>query len=365
MAMPPRRQLRPLLLLALLPTSSTYAPTAAGSRRLPSARPIVVAERTWSCTALAHRPSALAVPPRRRMGTVVSQEVATAQAVATTEIRRGSGDFPASSSIDSGEMLTSTSLRAAATKRKGRLHTAESRAKISAANKGRQPWNTGRAHSEETRQRIAEGTRRAAQKRAEEKRLAREKLQREDPKAYARMVAEEAEAAAKLDAARKEREREKRKRRAEKAKEVIPSRPSPAAAFVHALQDPPCLGSRCTCPLPSRDLARSAVQVRRLKALEREAELQEQVRRGELDPAAANRVRRGRMTTASGGRVNFTFSAESRRKISQSLRKRWEHGADGRRPVRLRPTSTSTPLSPSPHAGGRTLTTAGVVGTSR
>eukprot|EP00741_Cyanophora_paradoxa_P016310 tig00020911_g15748.t2 len=43
-------------------------------------------------------------------------------------------------------------------------HTDESKAKISAANKGKTPWNKGRKHSEETKRKIAEATRAAMQK---------------------------------------------------------------------------------------------------------------------------------------------------------------------------------------------------------
>lgn len=49
----------------------------------------------------------------------------------------------------------------------GRPHTASSKAKISAANKGKVPWNKGGSHSEETRRKIAEGARRNALKRKE------------------------------------------------------------------------------------------------------------------------------------------------------------------------------------------------------
>jgi hypothetical protein len=49
----------------------------------------------------------------------------------------------------------------------GRPHTAESRAKISAANKGKLPWNKGRGHSEETKARIREATTVAMRKRRE------------------------------------------------------------------------------------------------------------------------------------------------------------------------------------------------------
>ena len=40
----------------------------------------------------------------------------------------------------------------------GHAHSDESKAKISAANKGKVPWNLGRQHSEETKRRIAEAT---------------------------------------------------------------------------------------------------------------------------------------------------------------------------------------------------------------
>ena len=47
----------------------------------------------------------------------------------------------------------------------GHPHSDESRAKISAANKGKVPWNVGKKHSEETRLRIAEKTKEAMLKR--------------------------------------------------------------------------------------------------------------------------------------------------------------------------------------------------------
>ena len=47
----------------------------------------------------------------------------------------------------------------------GRPHTVASKAKISAANKGKKPWNVGVGHSEETRRKIAEGARNAARRR--------------------------------------------------------------------------------------------------------------------------------------------------------------------------------------------------------
>mmetsp|Transcript_12987 Transcript_12987/g.19544 ORF Transcript_12987/g.19544 Transcript_12987/m.19544 type:complete len:573 (-) Transcript_12987:22-1740(-) len=50
-----------------------------------------------------------------------------------------------------------------------RLHTSESKAKISAANKGKLPWNAGKQHSEETKRRIAEKTRESIMKKKLEK----------------------------------------------------------------------------------------------------------------------------------------------------------------------------------------------------
>ncbi|KAJ1461433.1 hypothetical protein M885DRAFT_507427 [Pelagophyceae sp. CCMP2097] len=52
-------------------------------------------------------------------------------------------------------------LRGAAASNVGRPHTTESRARISAANKGKTPWNKGKSHTEETRIKIAAATRSA------------------------------------------------------------------------------------------------------------------------------------------------------------------------------------------------------------
>lgn len=51
----------------------------------------------------------------------------------------------------------------------GRPHTAESRAKISAANKGKTPWNQGKRHSEATKARIRERTKLAMEQRRRQK----------------------------------------------------------------------------------------------------------------------------------------------------------------------------------------------------
>ena len=53
--------------------------------------------------------------------------------------------------------------------RLGRPHTPESRAKISAANAGKVPWNKGGSHSEETKLKIAEAAKRNAVRRREAK----------------------------------------------------------------------------------------------------------------------------------------------------------------------------------------------------
>ena len=95
----------------------------------------------------------------------------------------------------------------------GYLHTDESRAKISAANKGRTPWNMGKQHSEETRRRIAEGTRRAMQLRKERE---REAMRLNDPARYAELLANETAAAdrARLQAARREEQKLRKEARA-------------------------------------------------------------------------------------------------------------------------------------------------------
>ena len=84
----------------------------------------------------------------------------------------------------------------------GHPHTLESRLKISAANKGKVPWNVGKKHSEETKRKIAEATRAAYLRRKAEQ---EQRMQEEDPEGYAAMIAKrEAEA---------ERERERKARR--------------------------------------------------------------------------------------------------------------------------------------------------------
>eukprot|EP00559_Dactyliosolen_fragilissimus_P004205 CAMPEP_0184865662 /NCGR_PEP_ID=MMETSP0580-20130426/18782_1 /TAXON_ID=1118495 /ORGANISM="Dactyliosolen fragilissimus" /LENGTH=510 /DNA_ID=CAMNT_0027364949 /DNA_START=586 /DNA_END=2115 /DNA_ORIENTATION=- len=71
----------------------------------------------------------------------------------STEISKQEDDISSSSSPHPPE-------RPIATDAGGYTHTSASRAKISAANKGKTPWNKGKARSEETKARIAEGVRR-------------------------------------------------------------------------------------------------------------------------------------------------------------------------------------------------------------
>jgi len=54
---------------------------------------------------------------------------------------------------------------------KGHAHTEESKAKISAANKGKTPWNKGRKHSPETLEKIRQKTKEAMRKKKEKKAL--------------------------------------------------------------------------------------------------------------------------------------------------------------------------------------------------
>ena len=61
------------------------------------------------------------------------------------------------------EALTTTDMETSS-----KTHSDAARAKISAANKGRVPWNVGKQHSEETKRRIAEKTREAMLRRKQQ-----------------------------------------------------------------------------------------------------------------------------------------------------------------------------------------------------
>ena len=211
-----------------------------------------------------------------------------------------------SSKSSSSSMAEATRDAAPVTAAGGHPHTAESRAKISAANKGKVPWNQGKKHSEETRRRIAEGTRRAIERKAELARVERERLRREEPEVWAQLVAE---AAAKAVA------------KAEKM-EVLRERKNGAA---------------------EKAAAKAERAARR------------------ADGTSKPRVRRARASTLpGGGRVNFTFTEESKAKISASLKA-------VRQLLSIRPPLTIPPLLPCcclvslpahPEVGGSTLRSA-------
>ncbi len=160
--------------------------------------------------------------------------------------------------------------------RGSRTHTPESRAKISAANKGRKPWNLGKRHTPETIQRIAEGSRRAAQRKYArldaERALERERLRIEDPEAYVERVKQEERKHRRLMRRRANHALRREKRVAEGANGTSAASGAPA-------------------PRPARAVRKSRA-----------------------------------MPNASTGRrgVNFTFTAESRAKISAALRERWK-----------------------------------------
>lgn len=69
------------------------------------------------------------------------------------------------SSIKESTSIEGKEAKVIITEAGGRPHTVESRARISAANKGKKPWNVGVGHSEETKRKIAEGARNAARRR--------------------------------------------------------------------------------------------------------------------------------------------------------------------------------------------------------
>ena len=165
-------------------------------------------------------------------------------------------------------------------KRVGRPHTPISRARISAANKGRVPWNAGRKHSDETRRRIAEGTRVAIKRKHEAHRAELLRLRDEEPDAYAKLLA----AAAKAAVRRVEAEHSRNER---------------------------------------RRVARLAVRRR------------EKARAAAEAAAHGTPVPLARPARVGGRRANFTFTAESRAKISASLKTLWQDPAYRERRKRL------------------------------
>jgi len=145
----------------------------------------------------------------------------------------------------------------------GYSHTKASRAKISAANKGKTPWNKGKARSPEVKARIAAGVR------ARNRQVFLQKL--ED------MGITEEEYEAKKKEERRIKEAERRSRRTANG------------------------GYR-----PTEETKKKISRI--LKEKHAKGEVKQ---RAKLDP---NKVRRG-----------FTHSEETRRKISESLKKRWQN----------------------------------------
>eukprot|EP00967_Tisochrysis_lutea_P128933 scaffold221232_cov31-Tisochrysis_lutea.AAC.1 len=165
----------------------------------------------------------------------------------------------------------------------GRAHTAESRAKISAANKGKTPWNAGKKHSEETRRKIAEKTRAAM---------------------LARKVKAQAEFAEKLERARLE--------DPELYAEVRPCRT--------ASQPRPFRTHQITraAPVPRQMVANNS-----RKARPRRRSRPERATNGSSARARTASAAREESNATRRGRNNYTFSVESRARISASLRQRW------------------------------------------
>lgn len=144
----------------------------------------------------------------------------------------------------------------------GYSHTKASRAKISAANKGKTPWNKGKARSPEVKARIAAGVR------ARNRKVFLQKLE---------------------DMGMTEEEYEAKKREERRIKEAERR-------------------SRRTANGGYRPTEETKKKISRI--------LKEKHAKGEVKPRAKpdpSKVRRG-----------FTHSEETRRKISQSLRKRWQ-----------------------------------------
>lgn len=93
---------------------------------------------------------------------------ADAQAVAVPDAKGGgkkAGQPKQAPIIEESTSIEGKEATVIITEAGGRPHTVASRAKISAANKGKKPWNVGVGHSEETRRKIAEGARNAARRR--------------------------------------------------------------------------------------------------------------------------------------------------------------------------------------------------------
>lgn len=105
------------------------------------------------------RPLAPAVAPAGRRARVALSAVAETPPASVSAALAPPSAAPGDSDSDSGASAESEDEEEPF--RVGMPHTPATRAKISAGNKGKVPWNKGRKHSAETKRKIAEGTRRA------------------------------------------------------------------------------------------------------------------------------------------------------------------------------------------------------------
>lgn len=161
----------------------------------------------------------------------------------------------------------------------GYTHTAASRAKIGAANKGKTPWNKGKTRSEEVRARIAAGVRASNRARFLQK--------------VKDMGLTEEEYEAQKREARREKDAEKRARRTAKG------------------------GYRPTEETRAK-----------ISKILKEKHAKGEIKRSKVDPS---KVRRG-----------FTHSEETKTKISESLKKRWATDPAYRERMKTHATKTNS-----------------------
>jgi len=195
----------------------------------------------------------------------------------------------------------------------GRPHTLESRMKISKANKGKTPWNVGKAHSSATKDRIREGMKRAAEKAAERKRLERERLQREEPETYAKILAQE-EAREKLNKAKKdERNRQLRQKKAEEKQRKIDEARREKERL--KLEKPDEYAA-----LVAREQAKAHEKKARIRA-KRNYTVSEETKR----KIAASVKKSWQNETYRALQANKTVSAETRAKLSRIIKEKWQN----------------------------------------
>ena len=222
-----------------------------------------------------------------------------------------------------------------AVQRAGHPHTPESRAKISAANKGKMPWNKGREHTEETRRRISEGTRRALVVRQQEQEAAEraelEELRLRDPQEHARRIA-----VAEAEEAEKRERRERRAQREMRRAAALASPPRPRAAVARA--GSPRAQGGATRPrgaprAPGESFFTDEARARISASLkQRWLDPEYRARRANKTVSAETRAKLSRVMKEKWAAANGTFrsrtgngshSIERRQKISASIRAKW------------------------------------------